>query len=430
MNAASLDAAIKGVVVREACSGCGMCALLDDGIVMELDDKGFMRPARRHEGNADSSAVKDFLESCPGVRVNAGPRPAGSRRHPTMGPYLRAWEAWATAGDLRYVGSSGGALTALHSWLLSTGEVARVVGAAADRSDPRRSVPVTILSREDAIAAAGSRYAPVAVASNRDILLAGTAVTAKPCEIASLRALSGRPNRLAAEEQGGSGALLLSFFCAGTPSSHATDTLIHDLGIPEDTIPDELWYRGRGWPGRFTVRSQARTVDTDYDTSWGTTLGPSTQWRCKVCADGVGESADIVAADFWQTDDHGYPVFIEGDGVSAVIARTERGVQVIERAISAGVLQVRELEMDALARVQPLQRERRETLLGRLVGSRVGGRVPPRFVGFRLIRLSAAPPRVLLQQFAVRIGGYVNRHPDSIPRVRTARRTPRPSVLF
>ncbi|MFA4841768.1 MAG: Coenzyme F420 hydrogenase/dehydrogenase, beta subunit C-terminal domain, partial [Agrococcus sp.] len=287
-------------------------------------------------------------------------------------------------------GSSGGALTALHAWLVSSGRAARVTGAAADEREPRRSVPVTITTREQALRAAGSRYAPVAALDNPEVLQPGSAVCAKPCEIAALR-------QTAADLVDGEPPLLLSFFCAGTPSQAATTTLLSQLGVgPEDAVQG-MRYRGHGWPGRFTATAGERVVSADYDESWGRVLGPTTQWRCKVCADGVGESADVVSADSWESDERGYPSFADGDGMSALIARTARGRRTILDAQAAGVIALEPLTMAQLAAAQPLQTNRRRFLQARLWGSRIAGRRPPRYPGYRLLALSVAAPSTALR---------------------------------
>jgi coenzyme F420 hydrogenase subunit beta len=134
-------------------------------------------------------------------------------------------------------------------------------------------------------------------------------------------------------------------------------------------------------------------VNADYDESWGKTLGPTTQWRCKLCPDGIGESADIVCADAWDTDEKGYPVFTEGEGVSALIARTSRGQRVIEEAARSGAISLMPLDVDHLTEAQPLQVTRRRFLLARLIGSRLAGRGTPRFRGFGLSRWILFAPR-------------------------------------
>lgn len=396
---ASLDDAISRVVREGNCSGCGMCALLDTGISMQLDAAGFLRPVRSGSGQTHGTddpgfpartgveAVESFQSACPGVRVDAQ-RPAGSTRHPTMGPYLQAWAAWATDQEVRERGSSGGAITAITGWLIASGESASVVAAAAEPANPRRTVSVSIQSKADALAAAGSRYAPVA---NAAITVHGDAtVVGKPCEVTALRALARHRDEAA--------PLLISFFCAGTPSQFATDSLLRVLGVPDGTPLDDLWYRGHGWPGEFTATASDGSIRrASYDESWGGHLGKTVQWRCKLCPDGVGESADITAADWWRADENGYPVFLDSDGVSAIIVRTARGLDVVRRAAAAGVIQLEPLPISGLAAVQPLQVTRRNQLFGRMLGTLLARRRVPRFRGFGLLALGRKHPRVLLR---------------------------------
>ncbi|WNB85082.1 Coenzyme F420 hydrogenase/dehydrogenase, beta subunit C-terminal domain [Cellulomonas sp. ATA003] len=402
----SLDTLVARVVDTGNCSGCGTCALIDRGLEMRLSADGFMRPVRERPGTAPAGAARRFATACPGMTVR-GQHHDGIPYHPVLGPVAGAWEASATDPEIRRRGSSGGVLTALSAWLVESGEVAQVVGAARAQDEPRRTVPVRIVSRAEALGSAGSRYAPVAVCAQEGSSDPAGATVGKPCEISALRAL--------ADHDGTTAPLLMSFFCAGTPSQHATQDLLTELGVPAAEPLSDLWYRGRGWPGRFTARTeQGRQADTSYDESWGAALGPTVQWRCKICPDGLGESSDLTAGDFWRSDERGYPLFTESDGFSALVARTERGLDVVQRAVAAGVLTVRPITADDVVAVQPSQRRRRRTLLGRLTGARAAGARIPRYSRFGLLPLGAHHARESLRTAR-----------GTFRRVR-ARRTPRP----
>lgn len=381
------DRAVAEVVDSGACSGCGACCAIDPGMRMALARDGFLRPVRRDGGASpvdDDAAVREFAAVCPGRAVSS-PRPEGAERHPQLGSYLEAWAVHATDPEQRHRGASGGALTALSAWLTTTGRVNRVVGAGPAPA-PRRTVSVTITDRETALAAAGSRYAPVATLVDPQVLAAGTAVVAKPCEASAL-------SRLAEIRNGVERPIILSFFCAGTPSQGATDDLVDEL-LPE---PDDevlsVRYRGCGWPGDFTVGTATGEHRMDYRRSWGDRLGPTMQWRCKICADGVGESADLVACDYWEVDAQGYPVFEEGDGRSGLLVRTERGREILHAALDAGVLRGEPLEAGRIAAVQPGQTWRRDNLGARLLGARLAGVRVPAYRGFPLLRLALRRPR-------------------------------------
>lgn len=368
----------RRVVETERCTGCGACPLLDSDLKMRLEN-GYMRPVRT--GPGASTDVAAFRRICPGVTVASPFADRGS--HPILGPYRGLWRAHAMDGPTRHRGSSGGVLTALTAWNLEHNPGARATGATADPRDQRRTVPVTIRTKEEALAAAGSRYAPTSACSSASGLGAADTATGKPCEAAALRQMYGT----------GEGApLIMSFFCAGTPSQDATNELITRLGGDPDDV-DELWYRGRGWPGRFTaVSSTGAKVSTDYDDSWGKSLGPTVQWRCRLCADGMGESADLVAGDLWDADERGYPVFEDQDGQSVLIARTERGLRAVQRAVADGVIAVEEVTPDQVLAVQPAQVERRRMITARLVATAAMGLPVTRYKGFKTFR--HVPPAV------------------------------------
>lgn len=371
---------VERVVEDSLCTGCGVCELISDRISME-DRGGFRRPLVEGPPEADAARrAQQFAKSCPGLVVRAA-QPEGATRDDYLGPIVGAWTAWATDPEVRHTGSSGGTLTAIAQYLSDTG--ASVSAVAAEAAQPRRTVPVRITSRDEALAAAGSRYAPVSAGGRN--ARGVDAMVGKPCEVAGRRALD--------TVRGEESPVLLSFFCAGTPSQEATDALLEKNGIDAGDAVTELTYRGQGWPGDFTaVSAGGRRVTVDYTTSWGKSLGPRVQWRCRLCVDGVGESADITAGDFWEADERGYPIFEESAGRSALIARTERGRQIIEDAVAAGYLEIGPIDVSALLGVQRYQVERRKYLLGRLLGNKVTRGKNPAYKGFGLFRLVSRSP--------------------------------------
>lgn len=374
---------IDEVVQSGNCSGCGACLLLDPGLRLRLGADGFSSPVLEGPSAQVADAASMFHRSCPGLVVHAGASPE-AERHPTMGPVVAAWRAWAADDEVRRAGSSGGTLTALALWLRESGRVTRVIGTEPGTVDARRTVSVAITTREQALASAGSRYAPV----TGSLPETGGATIGQPCRVSAMRAQ-------------GSDEILLSFYCAGTPSQAATDTLAAELGVEGPATT--LRYRGDGWPGTFRVTGgDGSSGSLSYDKSWGSRLGRQVHPRCKICPDGVGESADITAADLWEADERGYPVFdtteiSDAAGVSALIARTPRGYRLVLEAVAAGVLVVHPLRIERLASVQPLQEERRRTLAGRLLGARLAGRRVPRYRGFGLVALALPRWRLTLR---------------------------------
>jgi coenzyme F420 hydrogenase subunit beta len=338
---------------------------------MSLDGDGYMRPVPN--GESSSTTRESFNSYCPGVSVTS---PFSHRRaHPVVGPYVSLWRAHATNAETRTRGSSGGVLTALQQWAVSQGAVGTAV--APSPTDARRTVPVRITSREEALRSASSRYAPVAAASGATGLTHSDFTVGKPCEAAALRQIYS-----AADDA----PLILSFFCMGTPSSHATDVLTEKLTDQAAGI-ESISYRGNGWPGRFTVTTAGGTDSSmSYEESWGHHLGPTVQWRCRTCLDGLGESADLVAGDLWNTDENGYPKFNEDEGHSVLVARTPRGHAAAVAAQTAGLLYLEPTDVDSILKSQPSQVHRKALGISRLAATRSMGLPITRFSGFRQIR--------------------------------------------
>jgi len=375
------------VVASGNCSGCGLCSLLDPSLEMALDGEGFSRPASTGGASiARGEAAYDaFSQGCPGRKV-ISPREERPERDPLFGSFHSVWEAWATDEETRHAGSSGGTITALAAWLVETGRAAQVTGVQAKPERPSRTIPVTIGSRAGLMKSAGSRYAPVSALDNPNVILPGSAVVGKPCEASAIRVAS---DLLLPEANR---PIILSFFCAGVPSQLATDSLVRSFGLDPESLAS-MRYRGDGWPGDFVATDHVgETGRMPYDESWGKVLGPTMQWRCKICVDGVGESADIVAGDFWRSDERGYPIFDDGNGISVLIARTARGHKILTEARSDGVLTASALDITKLYSVQPFQVERRQTLFGRLLGARLAGARVPRYKGFGLLALGLTRP--------------------------------------
>lgn len=352
------------VVLNDSCSGCGACPLIEPALEMQMSETGFMRPVSvRPSSGSQRTKVREFERVCPGRQIRINVDPEARLSNSALGKAVSVWKGYAADPAVRYAGSSGGVLTALQQWLLESSSSTSVLTTRADPVRHRRTAPYVEVSSPDLTKSAGSRYAPSATLELLACTKPGeTTVTAKPCEAAAARALV-KEGRI--DEP----PLILSFFCAGVPSQAATDEILEVLGFESSRPVTSLRYRGHGWPGEFTATdSDGVTVADTYDRSWGQFLGPAVQSRCKVCPDGVGRAADVVAADFWEADESGYPAFDEQDGLSAVVARTRRGHDALMQAWRDGAIVLEPTDLASLAAVQPLQVDRNNTLGGRRLG--------------------------------------------------------------
>lgn len=359
------------------CAGCGACVqLCPDSIEMQVSGSGFLRP---HQiGVIDRTEDQAINRVCPGLTqaVDAGERTV----HPLWGPYREMQIGWATDPEIRYRGSSGGVLSALLAWMIEKQIVAGALANTADRDRAIANQPLVIRSRADVLAAAGSRYAPSSPLASLPKEERPLAFVGKPCDAAAFRALAMEDNSL--DERF---PVVLSFFCAGVPSLSGGEEVLAALGVaPENTV--RFRYRGHGWPGFATAETtDGKESSMSYHDSWGKILSRHVQHRCKLCADGTGKAADIVCADAWESDEAGYPKFTEGDGISLVVARTEKGSELIKLAIEDGAIETSPFDVKTLAAIQPGQSRRRQALLARLLGQRLLGRPIPKYRGLGIV---------------------------------------------
>ena len=357
---------------------------------MTVRPPGFLRPVQSAPLSAAQEAA--IAGSCPGLVQVV--RAEGRTDDALWGPRLEMRTGWATDPTLRHAGASGGALSALLVHLLESGEVDAVIQTAAAPDMAIANATVVSRNREDVFAAAGSRYAPSAPLADLAGHLAEHQMTGrcfafvgKPCDAAALRAMGQRDPEIAKAVP-----VIVSFFCAGVPSHAGGEAVLAALGVTPDEVA-AFRYRGNGWPGQVTARLHNGTEHSmSYHDSWGKILSKHVQHRCKICPDGTGVAADIVCADAWESDEHGYPVFAEAPGISLIVARTETGRRMIEAAEAAGRIETAPFDAAALVAIQPGQRERRRALLARLLALRAVGRPVPRYEGLRIAEAARQNP--------------------------------------
>ena len=381
---------VESVVAAGLCAGCGLCVALadDERVSLGRDGAGFLRPRGLEALSARSSA--DLLALCPGVNgFHVGLRESAAVTPDELwGPHNFVGTGYSTDDRVRFEGSSGGALTEIARYLLQTGMVAAVVATAGSEAEPLRAETGLVVDPERLLQAAGSKYAPSAPlrliremrASDGKIAFIG-----KPCDVAGLKLVCAQDRGLREKV-----SHVLSFFCAGVPSERGAEAVLARLGVSRADVR-EYRNRGRGWPGPTTVTTRDGTTRTlGYREAWGGILSKHLQWRCKLCADGVGEAADIVAGDAWTCDGAGYPLFEEAAGRSLLLSRTAAGLGLLERLRAERRLALAAIDPRAIDRMQPGQSRRRRTARARFLALRLLTRPVPGYPAAEIARFSRA----------------------------------------
>ena len=374
---------VRDVVRWRLCVGCGACVYACPERNISLVDCEYdgIRPLIR---DATCKSCGECLKVCPGYGIAHGyggaRMPDSSDPEVGWGPVLEVWEGYAVDPDLRHSGSSGGAVSALALYCLEELGMDAVVHTGADRNTPWKNATTISHSRSDLLAATGSRYSPaspcdglahIEVSDKQSVFLG------KPCDVEGLRKAESLRPELAKRV-----GAVIGIFCAGTPSTLATLELLKTLQVEPNRVRG-IRYRGKGWPGMFAVTQngdESPSRKMPYRDAWGF-LQKYRPFRCYLCPDGTSEFADISSGDAWHRlrtqDEFGY---------SLIIARTEKGREIISGAIGKSYVSLQQVEPDILERAQGNLLAKRREIWGRLFAMRILGVPVPTFDGFHLLK--------------------------------------------
>ncbi len=403
------------IVQAGLCIGCGLCeSLAGPGRVrIVMTPEGRERPAV--QAPLDDAALTLINAVCPGLKVE-GPDPAasvdGTRWDAIWGPALRIAKGHAADPAIRFQGSAGGGLSALALHLLESGKVEFILHVAASRQKPMRSERHLSFDRAQVMEAAGSRYGPAApLVDFAQLLERGRrfAFIGKPCDVAAVRNLAKHDPRVDRLAQ-----YVLAFVCGGASEFAKTLDLVQSFGLEEEDV-SLLRYRGMGNPGPTRLETRdGRAFEVTYNDLWEDEGKWLLQFRCKICADAIGELADIAVSDVWP----GGGPSGEDAGFNGFIARTPRGLALLDGAERAGaVVLLEELGFRDLDCVQPHQVRKKQALAARLAAMRETGQLTPSFTRLRLdaaaATTSAADQRANYSGMRDRLRRGDNREPSA-----------------
>ena len=384
------DERLYAIVEQGLCIGCGLCQSVAgaDKVRVTKTQSGFEQPVV--VGDLDHDAVDRIYDVCPGTRIEGLPERLiedDTHRDNVWGPWRRMVRAWAGDDDQRFEGSTGGVLTALGVYLLESKRVDFILQVKTSSSDPSFGDATLSFTSADVIEAAGSRYGPSAPLVDIGAALDRNqpfAFIAKPCDVAALRNYARHDERVDKLVK-----YWMVMVCGGYGAPSTTQTFYkrNDIAASDVTA---LRYRGRGCPGPTTVVANGESRDFHYLDYWG---DDESMWglpfRCKICPDGIGEAADIAAADTWIG---GSPNRVDSEtdpGVNAIVARTRAGEELIAAAAVDGALSLEhDVTPDEMSLYQPHQMRKKYHAWARHQGLGDAGRIMPQTARLRIEELA------------------------------------------
>lgn len=373
---------IREVVQNGLCIGCGLCEAVSPGLTMRMTPEGRERP----QGEATPAEEARILTACPGAVMAAEPDPE-AEIDPIWGALFGLREGWAGDATIRFEAATGGVLTALGQFALSAGRARFVLHVEADPDAPMRSRWKISETPEAVAAGKGSRYGPAAPLAGLEVALAREepfVFIGKPCDAGALRQWGRSDPRV-----GRYCVAILVMVCGGASELGKSQDLLAQLGWREEELA-LFRYRGFGNPGLTRLETKdGRVHEVTYNELWEDEGTWRLQSRCKICADAIGEAADIAAADVWPG---GGPVG-EDEGFNGVLIRSGRGRDLLEAAVEAGALVLgRTLSPRDMDDFQPHQVRKKRAVLARLEGLADAGQPVPEVSGLRIAELAAEHP--------------------------------------
>jgi coenzyme F420 hydrogenase subunit beta len=374
---------VADVVRWRLCLGCGACTHscpANNIQLVNITTEG-IRPV---VDSTHCQYCSQCLQVCPAFKVshsssNGQLNLISELRH-GWGPILEVWEGHAVDSDIRYAGSSGGVVTALALFCLEKEKMAGVLHTSANPELPWENKTIFSTERSTLLAATGSRYSPSSPCDSLDRIekaQAACVFVGKPCDVRALTKVRYMNKRL--DEQIG---VTIGIFCAGTPSTQATLDLLAAEEIAPERIA-EIRYRGRGWPGTFTVRFRDEYdpgKSISYRKSWGF-LQAYRPFCCNLCPDSTSEFADISCGDPW------YRALQEEEvGSSLLLVRSEKGRSILQAAREAGYVQLDKIEANKVEKSQENLIRKRRSIWGRLLAIEAFGLPVTEMHGFYLFQ--------------------------------------------
>jgi len=382
------------IVEQGLCIGCGLCQSVagKDAVRVTKTVSGYLHPVV--EGELDHETVDRIYQVCPGTRIEGLPERLiedDTRHDNVWGPWRRIVRAWAGDPEVRFEGSTGGVLTALGNYLLASKRVEFILQVKTSASEPSFGDATLSFTEADVFEAAGSRYGPAAPLTDIDAALERDqpfAFIAKPCDVSALRNYAKQDERVDRLVR-----YMLVMVCGGYGTPQGTIEFYRRVGIDPQQVTG-LRYRGRGCPGPTRVETGDKAQEFHYIDYWGE---DETTWtlpfRCKICPDGIGEAADIAAADTWIGGGPNRIDSVDDPGTNALIARTKAGEELIAAAAEAGALTLEyDIVPDILSLYQPHQVNKKYAAWARHQGLGDAGRIVPQTERLRIEDLAQDLP--------------------------------------
>ncbi|RLI43332.1 hypothetical protein DRO69_09400 [Candidatus Bathyarchaeota archaeon] len=254
----------------------------------------------------------------------------------SVGKIEKVFFSYSADNNIRYHAASGGVVTSLILYMLKQKIVDKVLVTKMEGLTP---TPILTNKKSDVVSAQGSIYFKAfslrilkkilySLKKGKRICIVGL-----PCQILALKkVLRGFEDKL----------YFVGLICGHVNEIWFLQHIIKKY-LPENAEPIAIGPRKDGWPGEirifFKLNNNFKELAVPLPKFWGIlpSLNISSPLGCLLCTDHLASAADIVAGDAW------HPKFTGNtSGVSIIVARTLKGLRLVEKAAKNELLYTEE----------------------------------------------------------------------------------------
>ncbi len=320
----------KDVVDQGICSACGACGAFCDRIEVDENGAKLAKDCTLTAGSIQCSDNGTCYDNCPMVSHSRNEMDAATfgsaRSDPVLGVYKKIVGAKAKDPKILERAQDGGAVTALLQCAMDLGAMK---GASVAQRGEDWKTSADVAEAKDALAkAAGTKYARTTTTTTfgkqfrkyRQLALVGTG-----CQIEGARRIHLNLLKDAFEKTKESSSplnsLLIGLFCyENFPQSKIKEKLESAFGIKMEDVAKTDITKGKVIVTKKSGEKVSQPVKA---------LGDIMPEACRLCTDFTATFADVSVGSV------GTP-----DGWSTVIARSDKGLELLEAAEKGGYLQI------------------------------------------------------------------------------------------
>lgn len=355
---------IQDIVAEQLCAQCGTCVAVCPVRAIEMRETpaGLLTAVVRDDVCTRCGKCR---QACPGQGIDLG---LPGQIDPFRGEVCAAYVGHACDDAIRSRGQSGGLVSALLLFLLDTRRIdaGMVVSMPNDGSlRPRTALART---RREILAAQGSKYCPAGANAALGAVAAGdrVAVVGSPCQMHGIgRSAQHHCDWVAGIEY------RIGLFCDRTLLYSCMDRMRSDAGLSTERIAG-LEYRSKarkGWPGEVCFHLGSGE-ERFYPSSLRTRLKDYfTVPRCRLCFDKLNVLSDVSAGDAYGVSD-------SAQGNSAVIARNQKGLSLLQEACASGYVVLEQIDVEMILKGQRVELRRQDFTAFTDVWRQMGRPVP------------------------------------------------------